>query len=209
MAHESDRGNGMTDQYAPASVPPPSLWVFRHAPLIPEGEVLDLACGRGRHAAHLAMLGHPVLAVDRDPDALAATAALRDVLDGGLLNIHTLCCDLETPDFPWPLGIARFLGIVVTHYLHRPLLDDLVASLKPDGVLIYETFSSGNEKFGKPTNPNFLLQPGELLDLAARHGLQILAYEDAVAGGAQPAKLQRLCAGGPGFGKEARVLASI
>jgi SAM-dependent methyltransferase len=188
----------MTD-LGPAKVPPPSLWVFHHAPLIPPGEVLDLACGHGRHSAHLAMQGHPVLAVDRDPVALAATAGLRDVIHGGALSVQTQLCDLEAPSFAWPFGVARFSGIVVTNYLHRPLLDDLIASMKPDGVLIYETFSSGNERFGKPSNPNFLLESGELLELARRHGLRVLAYEEGESGNPATAMVQRLCAGGADF----------
>lgn len=178
--------------------PQPSMWVARFAPLVPQGEVLDLACGSGRHARHLAALGHPVLALDRDPHALALASGQ---------GVNTALCDLELPGFAWPFGAARFAGIVVTNYLHRPLLDALVGSMKPDGVLIYETFSSGNAQFGKPSNPHFLLQPGELLALAARHGLQVLAYEDGVAGTPPAAMVQRLCACGPGFAPERRFLA--
>ncbi len=175
-----------------------SSWVARFAPLVPAGEVLDLACGSGRHARHLAALGHPVLAVDRDPQALQAASGQ---------GITTQASELEIPGFAWPFGSGRFAGIVVTNYLHRPLMDALVASMKPDGVLIYETFSDGNAQFGKPSNPHFLLQPGELLALAARHGLQVVAFEEGVIGSPLAAMVQRLCACGPGFSKEARVLA--
>ncbi len=120
----------MTDTLPPGQ---PSPWVARFAPLVPQGEVLDLACGSGRHARHFAALGHPVLAVDRDPQALALAAAGQ--------GVQAQLCDLEVPDFAWPFGPARFAGMVVTNYLHRPLLDALVGSMKPDGVLIYETFS--------------------------------------------------------------------
>jgi SAM-dependent methyltransferase len=186
-----------------AALPQPSPWVARFAPLIPDGEVLDLACGSGRHARHLAMLGHPVLAVDRDPAALQAVMAGQGVDS----KVHTETCDLEVAGFAWPFGSARFSGIVVTNYLHRPLMEVLVASMKPDGVLIYETFSDGNAQFGKPSNPDFLLKTGELLALAQRHGLQVLAYEEGVLGKPAAAMVQRLCACGPGFSKEARVLA--
>ncbi len=178
----------------------PSPWVARFAPLVQAGDVLDLACGSGRHARHLAAMGHAVLAVDRDPAALALASGQ---------GVVTQQIDLEVPGLAWPFGNARFAGIVVTNYLHRPLMDDLVASMKPDGVLIYETFSDGNAQFGKPSNPDFLLQAGELLALAARHGLQVLAFEEGVIGKPPTAMVQRLCACGPGFSKEARVLAPI
>ncbi|MCG2582964.1 bifunctional 2-polyprenyl-6-hydroxyphenol methylase/3-demethylubiquinol 3-O-methyltransferase UbiG [Massilia sp. TS11] len=170
---------------------PVSPWVRRFAALVPGGEVLDLACGAGRHARHFAGLGYPVLAVDRDSAALASLV--------GVPGISCMEYDLEDGR-AFPFGPGRFAGIVVTHYLHRPLLDALVASLAPDGVLIYETFAQGNEAFGKPSNPAFLLAPGELLALAARHRLQVLAYEDGLT--AQPAALQRLCALGPAFPRE-------
>src|SRR6478735_6500246 len=118
-----------------------SAWVARFAPLVPPGEVLDLACGIGRHARHFAALGHPVVALDRDPAALA---------EAGGPVIVTVHADLEDGVTPWPFAAGRFAGIVVTNYLHRPLLAQLVASLAPGGVLIYETFSEGNDVFGKP-----------------------------------------------------------
>ena len=180
-----------------------SAWVARFAGQVPPGEVLDLACGSGRHARHFAALGHPVLALDRDPAALRETAGP---------GITTLACDLEDGVTPWPFGPGRFAGIVVTNYLHRPLLDQLAASLAPDGVLIYETFSVGNEAFGKPSNPAFLLAEGELLAFAQRSGLAVVAYEDGVSAQPKPAMVQRLCARGPGrarLGLEAAALSPL
>jgi len=165
-----------------------SPWVARFAPLVPAGEVLDLACGAGRHARHFAALGHPVVALDRDPAALAEAAGP---------GITTVLADLEDGVSPWPFASKRFAGIVVTNYLHRPLLAQLVASLTPDGVLIYETFSEGNEVFGKPSNPHFLLKQGELLAIAADTGLAVVAFEDGVVEQPKPAMVQRLCARGP------------
>jgi SAM-dependent methyltransferase len=168
----------------------PSAWVARVAPLMPPGETLDLACGGGRHARLLASLGHPVVALDRDPGALARSAGP---------GIATLQYDLEAAGADWPFAPGRFAGIVVTHYLHRPLLPELARALAPGGVLVYETFAQGNERFGKPSNPAFLLAPGELLDLARQAGLQVVAYEDGVTAQPKPARVQRLCAAAPGF----------
>jgi SAM-dependent methyltransferase len=165
--------------------------VARFAPLAPQGEVLDLACGGGRHARLFAARGHAVLAVDRDPEALARAAGP---------GVITLQADLENA--PWPFAPGRFAAIVVTNYLHRPLWASLAASLRPDGVLIYETFSAGNEIFGKPSNPAFLLAPGELLTVAAALGLQVLAYEDGRVEAPRAAMVQRLCAGGPAFERQ-------
>jgi SAM-dependent methyltransferase len=167
-----------------------SSWVARWAPLIPLGETLDLACGSGRHARLLASLGHAVTAVDRDAEALLAAAGE---------GITTLQHDLEAPGAAWPFAPGRFAGVVVTNYLHRPLFGQIAAALAPDGVLVYETFARGNEVFGKPSNPDFLLSPGELLDLASRGGLRVVAYEDGVIDHPKPARVQRLCAVGPDF----------
>lgn len=167
----------------------PSNWVSRFAPLIPAGEVLDLACGSGRHARLLAGLGHPVLALDRDPDALAKAAGER---------ISTLQADLEGDGagWDWPFAANRFAGIVVTNYLYRPLFPFILASLAPQGVLIYETFALGNAQYGKPTNLDFLLAPGELLDLMRIHqefSLRVVAYEDGYVAAPKPAMVQRIC----------------
>lgn len=161
---------------------PPSPWVVRWAGLIrPGGEVLDLACGAGRHARYLASLGFEVCAVDRDAGLFPNPPA----------GVRLQAADLEAG--PWPFAARRFDAIVVTNYLHRPLLPLLAASLEPGGVLVYETFARGNERFGKPSNPDFLLLPGELLDVA-RGRLRVVAYEDLVVGEPRPAAVQRLCA---------------
>jgi SAM-dependent methyltransferase len=161
-----------------------SPWVARWAHLIaPHGTVLDLACGGGRHARYLAGLGHAVLAVDRDAAALAQLA--------GVGGITVLEADLEGA--PWPLGERRFGAVVVTNYLHRPLMPRIVGSLAEGGVLLYETFAAGNERFGKPSNPDFLLRPGELLE-AVRGHLRVTAYEDLQVDAPAPAMVQRICA---------------
>jgi SAM-dependent methyltransferase len=167
-----------------------SGWVRRFAPLVPAGEVLDLACGSGRHARLLAGMKHPVLALDRDPAALQAAAGS---------GIATMQYDLEADGAAWPFEAGRFAGIVVTNYLHRPLMAHLMKSLAPDGVLIYETFGAGNEAFGKPSNPDFLLGHGELLAAAAQGGLRVIAFEDGYTGEPKPAMVQRLCAAGPAY----------
>ena len=143
--------------------------------------MLDVACGSGRHSRLLARLGFEVEAVDRDP-ALFADPPPRVTLLGA---------DLEGA--PWPYEGRRFDGIVVTNYLHRPLLPVLAASLEPGGMLVYETFARGNERFGKPSNPAFLLAPGELLE-AVRGRLRVIAYEDLIVEQPRPAALQRLAA---------------
>lgn len=167
----------------------PSEWVRRFSGLIPQGgPVLDLACGAGRHARFLAGLGHAVAAVDRDAAALSGLA--------GLAGVTTLQADLEGG--PWPLAGWSFAGIVVTNYLHRPLYPHLIAAIAEGGVLIYETFMVGNERFGRPSNPDFLLQPGELLE-AFGAALQVVAFEQGEAAQSKPAVVQRLCAvKGPG-----------
>ena len=161
-----------------------SPWVLRFAQLIPPGSpVLDLACGHGRHARALAALGHPVLAVDRNPQALAAV--------GELPGVQLLAADLEQA--PWPLPGQRFGGVVVTHYLWRQLLPRVVDAVAAGGVLLYETFALGQQTIGRPRNPEFLLRPGELLD-AVRPPLRVVAYEDGFLAQPQRAFVQRICA---------------
>jgi SAM-dependent methyltransferase len=160
-----------------------SPWVSRWANLIPAGgEVLDLACGTGRHAVFLAERGHPVTAVDID---LSLSESSRPVV-----GVQWLQADLE--DTSWPFPDEPFQAVVVTNYLHRPLLGPLLAAIAPGGLLIYETFSMGQAKYGRPRNPAYLLMPGELLELV-RGRLRVLAYEDV-----EEPKLrrcvQRLCA---------------
>ena len=166
----------------------PSAWVERFAPLIPPpGPVLDLACGGGRHTRFLLALGHSVTAVDRD------ISGLNDIDDDRLIRVEA---DLEDGS-PWPLAGGAFAGVVVTNYLHRPLFDAILGALEPSGVLIYETFAHGNERFGKPSNPDFLLKAGELLEFAAAGKLRVLAYEDLEVTQPKPACVQRICATAP------------
>ncbi|CAG2129439.1 class I SAM-dependent methyltransferase [Cupriavidus numazuensis] len=162
----------------------PSDWVMRWAHLVrPAGRVLDLACGSGRHARWFAQRGHAVVGVDRDAEAVAALPAPI----GGRVE------DLEQG--AWPLADeAPFDAIVITNYLHRPLWADLAGALAPGGVLLYETFASGNETVGKPSRPDFLLNPGELLEVARTHGLRVIGYEDGVLEVPRTAFVQRLCA---------------
>lgn len=193
----------MTD-FAPSVTDAVSPWVARFAPLIAAGgEVLDVASGTGRHARHLQSLGHPVLALDRDASALAALAGTAGP------GVTTLVVDLEAAGAVWPVAADRFAGIVVTNYLHRPLFADIAASLAPGGVLIYETFSNGNADFGKPSNPDFLLAPGELLALAVRFGLTVVAYEDGHATLPKQAMVQRLCAVKADFPRNAMLLGAF
>ena len=164
---------------------PPSPWVVRHAQSIPaRGKVLDLACGSGRHARFLAGLGYPVLAVDRDAEALAGLSTIE--------GITTRLLDLEGEE--WPLAGQVFDGIVVTNYLWRPRLPDVLALLAPGGALIYETFMVGNAAYGKPSNPAFLLLAGELRQLAAAAGLREVDYAEGYVASPKPAMRQAICA---------------
>lgn len=136
----------------------------------PGGTVLDLACGQGRHMKHLAGLGHAVTGVDRSPEAIAAaafygTAVLADV-EGGAWPLS----DLNRSGQP-----RQFDAVVVTNYLWRPLFPVILKSLAPHGVLIYETFSAGNESVGKPSRPAFLLHSGELLNVFS--ALRVVSFE--------------------------------
>ncbi len=145
----------------------PSPWVCRWTPLIsPAGQVLDLACGGGRHMQWLASQGHRVLGVDRSPEALARAGTFGP----------TLQADVENG--PWPLEGQHFDAVVVTNYLWRALWPQILASVAPGGVLIYETFAQGHETVGRPSRADFLLAPGELLQVAAQGKLRTVAYED-------------------------------
>ena len=164
----------------------PSPWVVRWSHLVaPGGAVLDIAAGSGRHARWFAARGHAVVAIDRAEAALAALACIE--------GVTAVCADLEDGS-PWPLPDGqRFAAVVVTNYLYRPLLPRLSQLLAPGGVLLYETFARGNETVGKPSNPAFLLAPGELL--AATDGqLRVVAYEDGYVAAPRPAFIQRICA---------------
>ena len=150
----------------------------------PGSHVLDLACGAGRHARLFLERGCRVLAVDRDVSALA------DLRDNPRLEVLEI--DLERGS-DYPLAGRLFDAVVVVNYLHRPRLADLVDSVAPGGLLLYETFAAGNERFGRPRNPDFLLRPGELLD-AVRGRLRVLAYEDLDIREPSPAAVQRIAA---------------
>lgn len=158
----------------------PEPWIVAHAGLVPAGtEVLDLAGGGGRHARFFAERGHPVLLVDRTVYDWSALTA-----DG---RVTTLIADLEAN--PWPLAGRQFGGIIVTNYLWRALLTDIVAAVAPGGVLLYSTFAVGQERYGRPNNPDFLLKPGELLAAvrgrldvrAQRHGNDGQAVRQSIA----------------------------
>jgi SAM-dependent methyltransferase len=142
-----------------------SAWVQRWSHLVPAGaRVLDVACGSGRHVRWFAQRGGIVTGVDRDAVAIRSLIEIAEIVQA----------DIEAG--PWPLEGREFDAVVVTNYLWRPRLADIVASVAPGGVLIYETFAVGNEAVGKPSNPAFLLRPGELLAAAA--GLRVIAFED-------------------------------
>ena len=155
----------------------PSDWVVRWAPLIKFGTVLDVACGSGRHASFFLRNGLKVVAVDREPRIIPGARFIQADLEGGN---------------PWPLQGEKFDGVVVTNYLHRALFPRILESLRPGGILIYETFMLGNESFGKPSNPAFLLRPGELLE--AFRDLTIKGFEEGEVSDPKPAMIQRLCA---------------
>jgi SAM-dependent methyltransferase len=173
------------DTGAHGALAEPSGWVGGWSHLIAAGgAVLDVAAGGGRHARWFASHGHPVVALERDPAALVALRAIP--------GVDVREADLEGA--PWPLPAhARFAAVVVTNYLHRPLWPHLIEALAPGGVLIYETFAEGNQTVGKPSNPAFLLAPGELLE--AVHGrLRVVAFEDGFVAAPREAFVQRICA---------------
>lgn len=165
---------------APHASVTPSPWIVRWAEAIPpSGSVLDLACGSGRHVRYLAARGLRVTAVDRD----------REALDRCECAAERIQADLEGA--PWPLNGRRFDAVVVTNYLWRSLMPQVANSVAPGGLLLYETFARGNERFGKPSNPEFLLRAGELLTLVP--DLHVLAFEDGMAD-APMRRIQRLAA---------------
>ena len=166
---------------------PPSAWVKRWSHLVkPQGTVLDVACGYGRHAYYFYEKNHAVALVDRAQAAIDSIA------------IPAHACEKVTADIengPWPFTGRQFDAVVVTNYLWRALMPALLASLSPGGVLIYETFAAGNETVGKPSRPDFLLRPGELLDICK--DLRVVAFEDGFLAGAAeqtPRFVQRIAA---------------
>ena len=169
-----------------------SPWIRRFSHLAKNGaSVLDLAAGSGRHSAWFLDCGHHVTALDRQTGDLERLAATCDLAARARLEIVE--ADLEDGS-PWPLSDRRFDAVFVVNYLHRPLFPDLLNALAPGGALLYDTFAVGQERFGKPSNPDFLLRPGELLD-AVRDRLQIVAYEHGqIEGPNGPAIKQRIAA---------------
>lgn len=169
----------------PPSLPSPSPWILRFAPLVAAGcgAVLDLACGSGRHGRVFLAGGHNTLFLDRD---------LSGVIDlQGEAGAELLQADIENAR--WPLDGRRFAAIVVTNYLWRPLFPRIIAALQPGGLLLYETFMRGNERFGKPASPDFLLTENELFD-RCRDAFDILAFEQGEDSAPKPAMRQRICA---------------
>jgi SAM-dependent methyltransferase len=159
-----------------AGIDLPSEWVRRWADLVTRGPLLDVACGAGRHSVYFAERGMEVVAVDREPQTIPGVSFMQADLEGG----------------PWPFAGRRFGAIVVINYLHRPLIPRIAQALEEGGVLIYETFMAGNEKFGRPSNPAFLLKPGELL--CAFGALTPICFEQGCVERPKPAMIQRLCA---------------
>ena len=166
-----------------------SRWISRFAHLVPRqgqsgGTVLDVACGPGRNARYFLRSGYSAVALDRDVAAVADLAAI--------CGCKIVEADLEGPG-GFPLSGSRFAGVVATNYLHRPILPALIAAVEPGGVFIYETFAQGNERFGRPSNPDFLLRPQELLE-AVRGLLSVVAFEEGEVAEPRPAVIQRICA---------------
>jgi len=182
----------------PHAIAPPSDWVVRWTHLIaPAARVLDVACGHGRHVHWMARAGHRVTAIDRDPALLAPLAGLAE----------TLQADLEAG--PWPLPGRRFDAVVVTHYLWRPLFPALKQAVAPGGLLIYETFAQAHTALGRPRRPEFLLRPGELIDVVRDAGTaagqasspsetwRVIAFEEgrlAARGDSPEREVQRIVA---------------
>jgi SAM-dependent methyltransferase len=181
----------------------PSAWVERFLPLIPQnrGPILDLACGSGRHTRLLLDAGYDVWCVDRDASVLPPLQQL----GATCFQIDLETVDIAMVDSPssvWPFMNHHFAGVIVTNYLHRPLFPKIAQALVDDGILIYETFAAGNQNFGRPTNPHFLLRSGELLESFLFGQIDVLnkarrkhciAYENGYIDLPKPAVVQRIC----------------
>ncbi len=162
----------------------PSPWVIKHSALIPKAaSILDVACGSGRHTRYFLERGHPVTAVDKN------ISGLRDVAH--INSLEVIETDLEDGT-AWPLGTRTFGAVIVINYLYRPIVPALINAVTQGGLLIYDTFAEGNENFGKPSRPDFLLKPGELLD-AVKGQLDVAAYEHGLVNRPRSVR-QRLCA---------------
>lgn len=165
----------------------PSPWVQRWSHLVaPRGVVLDVACGHGRHARWFYDQNHPVALVDRSQAAIESIAIPQHACEAVVADIE---------NGPWPFAGREFDAVLVINYLWRPLMPTLLASLAPGGVLIYETFTQGNETVGKPSRADFLLRSGELLALC--QGLRVVAFEDGFQEGPlgqRPRFVQRIAA---------------
>ena len=149
-------------EFGPGILRGPSPWLIENADLLPRGgSVLDVACGRGRHALLLASAGFTVRAIDRNPDAIAF---VRETAARLSLKLEAEVVDLET-DPPPSLGAAD--AVMVFNYLHRPLMPALRDAVKPGGRIFYETFTTKQAERGHPRNPAFLLKDGELPELMA------------------------------------------
>lgn len=160
---------------------PPSPWITEHRHLVRGGgTVLDLAAGHGRHTRYFLEHGYAVTAVDIDISDLSERPGLT-----------LMEADLESG--PWPFSKESFDAVVVTNYLHRPHFPYLIESLTKGGALLIETFGEGNEKLGRPRNPDFLLRPGELI-AAFGKALHVVAYEHGIEHSPRPAVRQRICA---------------
>ena len=186
-------GNDLAAKTGHLAITDPSPWFLRFAPLIrPGGAVLDVACGGGRHTRNLLGRGHAVTAVDRD------TGPIGDLR--GRAGLEIVETDLEDGS-PWPFPGRTFACVVVVNYLYRPRFGSLLDALAPGGVLIYETFAKGNERYSRPRNPDHLLDEGELLALSETGGLRVVAYEHGLVDkGNCPGVVERICAvkGGDG-----------
>ena len=168
---------------------PASAWVQRWSHLVqPQGSVLDVACGQGRHTRWFYERNHVVAAVDRSQTAIEFIANTLPTS-----KVEAVLADIENG--LWPFPGRHFDAVVVTNYLWRPLMHRLLASLAPGGVLIYETFTQGHETVGKPSRPDFLLRQGELLEVCA--SLRVVAFEEgfqSAAEGQSPRFVQRIAA---------------